>query len=284
MKLFGIRIRFHILSPLIFVMLFVFSGAEETLCMLLALSVHELGHLAAAYALKAKIDEIELMPYGAAIRLYGLWEIHPWKLFLISIAGPAANILFSAFLSLLAHGIPAYSQFLLDAMLSGLLVSFVNLIPALPLDGGRCLCAVLSLKIGRRRAVAVGVFAGRAFSVLLFILFIYTLIQTGTVSLLPLLCAVYIFASGRQEKAESEGAYLRSVLFSNKSDGSPRKANVIVVSKDQTVLSASKLLHPGESALVCVTDTDGKIIRVFSDSELASSLLLNANEPFSSFL
>ena len=61
MTLFGIRIRLHILSPLIFLLLSAFSGVREAVSMLTVLSVHELSHLLAAVLLHVRVDEIERM-------------------------------------------------------------------------------------------------------------------------------------------------------------------------------------------------------------------------------
>lgn len=283
MTLFGIRIKVHLLSPLILLLLFVFSGASEVWVMLFSLCVHEFGHLAAAFLLKAKIDELELMPYGAAIRLYGLWELHPVKLFLISLAGPASNFLIACMLSLAMRLFPSLGISLYGAMLSGLMLAAINLIPALPLDGGRCLCALLSLKLSRPRAVSIGMFAGKVFSLILFILFLQALFISGKVNLMPLISSVYIYASQRQEKAQSEGAYLRSRIL-KKTNPVARRASVLIVRESDTPFSAAKLLHPGECAVIAVTDTNGRILRVFSDEEVLRSLLHNANEPFQSFL
>ncbi|MBQ9856115.1 MAG: hypothetical protein IJO53_07955, partial [Clostridia bacterium] len=80
MTLFGIRVRIRLLSPIFFLLMIAFSGASAVFPPLTALAVHEFSHLICAVCLKTHIDEIELMPFGAAIRLYALWEIAPARL------------------------------------------------------------------------------------------------------------------------------------------------------------------------------------------------------------
>lgn len=280
MTLFGIRIKIHILSPLILMLLMVFSGAREVWIVLACLSVHEFGHLLCAWLLKAQIDEIELMPYGAAIRLYGLWELHPVKLLLISLAGPAASLALSACAALAACMLIGHAALLTEIMLTSLLLCGVNLIPALPLDGGRCLCAVMSLKFGRTRAVQAGILLGRLFSLFLLVSFVVPLIRSGEIRLMPLLSAVYIFASARQEKAQSEGAVLRMAILKGRPAPVARRCSLLIADAENTLLSAVKLLHPGESAVFAVRDESGKALRLLPQEAVLEALIKNANATF----
>ena len=100
------RVKVHILSPIVFVLLMVFSGPGSLFPPLIALSIHESAHLISAVLLKARIDEIELMPFGAAVRLYELWEISPYKLMIIALSGPFSNLLTASLLSLVMFFFP----------------------------------------------------------------------------------------------------------------------------------------------------------------------------------
>ena len=275
MTLFGIRIRLHILSPLMLILLFVFSGARNAFPMLASLSVHELSHLLAALFLKARVDEIELMPYGAAIRLYGLWETHPFRLLVISAAGPLSNLLLAAVCALLITLMPFSYPALMPLTEASLLLAFVNLLPALPLDGGRCLCALLSLKMKQSRAVAIGIFLGVLSAISILISSVYALLKTGSFPLLPALCAVYILASGAQERRQSEGAILRAKLLKS-SNLLPRRCVLICLDRATSVFEALKNTQPGEDALYAVTDESGTVLSLLSDTKVKNALLQNA--------
>lgn len=260
MTLKGIRIRIRFLSPIVFLLMIAFSGPSSVLPPLAALSVHELAHILAAFLLRAKIDEIELMPFGAAMRLYELWQISPVKLMLIALSGPAANLILSGFLSLFLFFCPQLAPEITPFLYSGLLIALVNLIPALPLDGGRFLSALLALKMKRTSAVRIGILFGRIFGVFLIISSVFAFIRTRSLPLTPILASVYLFASGEQEKRHAEGAAMRMLLLNRESNDPVKRAGVIMVKNHAPILDAVNAVRPGEETLFAVTDDEGEIL------------------------
>lgn len=95
---------------------------------LIAATVHELGHLIAIKLCGAKIMRIYLGAFGAKIEMK-LYPIISYKReIIIALAGPLAGAIFGAVLSFAG-------QYTLAGM--SLALTVFNLIPALPLDGGR---------------------------------------------------------------------------------------------------------------------------------------------------
>ncbi len=260
MTLKGIRVRIRLLSPIVFFLMIAFSGISSVLPPLAALSVHELAHILTAVILRAKIDEIELMPFGAAMRLYELWQISPFKLMLIALSGPIANLVLSGFLSLLLFFCPHLAPVITPFLYSGLLIALINLIPALPLDGGRFLSALLALRMKRTRAVRIGILLGRIFGVFLLISSLYAFIETHSLPLPPILASVYLFASGEQEKRHAEGATMRMLLLANERDEPVKRAGVILVKNHAPILDAVNAVRPGEESLFAITDDEGEIL------------------------
>lgn len=96
---------------------------------ILAAIVHELGHLAAIYALGSRPERISIGGAGAKIRtgpLEGKTE------FFSTAAGPAASFL-----------LLSVCRFFPKLALCGLVQGMFNLIPVYPMDGGRLLCCLL---------------------------------------------------------------------------------------------------------------------------------------------
>lgn len=260
MTIHGLRIRIRLLSPIIFLLMIAFSGMSSVLPPLLSLSIHELSHILCAILLSAKIDEIELMPFGAAMRLYELWQISPAKLMLISLAGPLSNILFSSLLAVFLFFFPSYSPSVAPFLYASLMIAFVNLLPALPLDGGRFMTALLSLKMKRAYAVRIGIWAGRILGVILILSSAYVFLETRAVPLMPILASVYLFASGEQEKRYCEGATMRMLLLNNQSPKPVQRAGVIMVNKCAKLLDAVNAVRPGEDSLFAITDDEGELV------------------------
>ncbi|MBQ5770973.1 MAG: hypothetical protein IIW08_07340 [Clostridia bacterium] len=283
MTLKGIRIRIRVLSPIVFILMAAFSGIESVLPPLAALSVHELSHILTAVILRAKIDEIELMPFGAAMRLYELWQISPGKLMLIALAGPMANLIFSGFLSLFLFFCPRFAPQISPFLFSGILIALVNLIPALPLDGGRFLSALLALRMKRTRAVRIGIWCGRIFGVFLIVSSVFSFIKTHSLPLTPILASVYLFASGEQEKRHAEGAAMRMLLLNEENDSPVKRAGLIVVKNHAPLLDAVNAVRPGEESLFAITDDEGEILTLLPLKKVLFALKKDASSTTDAF-
>lgn len=103
---------------------------------LLACALHELGHWLAICLLGGKVARLRLTAVGAELALDGSRPLSYGRECAAALAGPAA--------SLLTAELAAWSRLYLLAGLS-LGQGLFNLLPVLPLDGGRALGLLLSL-------------------------------------------------------------------------------------------------------------------------------------------
>lgn len=281
MTLWGIRLRVHALTPLVLLVIAALSGGKALIPSFIALGVHEGAHLAYAIRMRARIDEIELMPFGAAIRLYELWSESSSRLIAISLAGPAANLLLCALLTFLLHFFPRLAPEFIPVFYMSLAVCAVNLIPALPLDGGRAFCALLSRRISRSKSVKIGILLGRLLSAGLVLFAMYLFWKRKKLQLTLIFSAVYIFASGEKELRQSEGALLRSLLLSPAPAPSPIPARWIQVSEGDRLYDAARAMETGVRHLFAVTDEAGRFRRVVTQDELAQALKKDSTVTFS---
>lgn len=96
---------------------------------LLAMTVHELGHLGAIFLCGGRPHGLCLGTRGAVIRVEGL---SPRQELFCALAGPGAGLLLLVF-----------GKILPVTALVALCHSLYNLLPIYPLDGGRALCCAL---------------------------------------------------------------------------------------------------------------------------------------------
>lgn len=280
MTLGGIRLRVHPLMPLVLALMYMLSGGQALIPSLIALGLHESAHLLVALKVQARIDEIELMPFGAAIRLYELWEISSARLLLISLAGPLMNFVSAAAFSLFVYVFPGLIGLLTPVIRMSLALALINLVPALPLDGGRAFCALLSARLPRAKCVRIGVRNGKILALVLFVGAGAYLATARKLHLGLILAAIYIFASGEREKQQAEGASLRMFLLSTVPLATPAFAKWILVRASDTLLSASRLMESGSPYLFCVVDTNGKFLQAVTQAELNRRVKENASARF----
>ena len=105
---------------------------------LLACVLHELGHVAAAAWLGGRVEELSLTAVGAELRIHYSVPLSYGQDSLVALAGPAAN--------LAAGGVFLALGWTLAAVLT-LAIGAFNLLPVIPLDGGRVIYGLLAWRL-----------------------------------------------------------------------------------------------------------------------------------------
>lgn len=186
------------------------SSWQACLAAMAALFVHELSHYLVSVMLGERMDRVELTPFG------GVMTYEPGKSpskglrgIAVSAAGPAGNYLFIAALSAAARqGIPD-AQLARQMILANTTMLVINLLPALPLDGGRILFSAGYYLFGVSGLVRclslLGVLAGAGFLAL----GLYGMICLGILNLSLLIVGGYLMicAAGSQRILLAENLY-----------------------------------------------------------------------------
>jgi Zn-dependent protease len=153
-------------------------GAVLVLALFACVALHELGHSLVAQRLGVSVREILLLPIGGIARLSREPKTALHEL-LIAVAGPAVNVVIAVVLIGLAliglgptwfstgafmHefvGPPSALGFLAALIVSNVGLAVFNMVPALPMDGGRVFRALLSFPLGKLRATLVAAAVGQ---------------------------------------------------------------------------------------------------------------------------
>lgn len=127
---------------LIFALAYFFDGSGMLSALLPAAVVHEAGHAAVLLAFGARLRRLRMDIFGLRLDYGG--RLSRGALLCSALAGPAAGLLYA---------FPAMGAADRGVKMSGaisLLLSGFNLLPALPLDGGRALSALCAARTVRR--------------------------------------------------------------------------------------------------------------------------------------
>ena len=156
---------------------FVMAAAFVVL-LYLSVLVHELSHSVVARGLGLPVRRILLYPLG------GFSEIErepptPGREFLVSSAGPALSLVLAAGGYGLTHVVPEGTiagVLVAQLMWANLVIGIFNLLPGLPLDGGRMLRAVIWKVTGRPATSTIAAaWAGRVIALALIAFALFTL-------------------------------------------------------------------------------------------------------------
>lgn len=218
-SLFGIPVKIHWTFGLLF--LYVgYIGISNNLswqstafyglfviCLFICVVLHELGHALMARRFQVKTVDIILSPIGGVARLTHL-PSKPKQEFLIAIAGPLVNVVIAILVGMvmwaLGVGLSTFqaereetiflaSDFLPFLLVMNIVLFFFNLLPAFPMDGGRVLRSLLSMKMSRTRATLIAVRIGQVLAVL----FVIGGLWLGQI-VLPVI-GIFIFLSASNE-------------------------------------------------------------------------------------
>ena len=128
---------------------FAFGGSFH-LCLIayMVAIIHEMGHLLASKILGYSANGMKIEPFGVCLNLSSHISNSPHE-FVISMAGPFANFIMLALGTALAYsGICIPKAF----FVANFYMLFINLLPVMPLDGGRIIKSVLKAEIGEKKA------------------------------------------------------------------------------------------------------------------------------------
>ena len=156
------------ISPLTLLsaVILVVSGCGLTLLSYAAVLLpHELAHAYVSERLGYRVRRMRILPYGIALSGDYMY-FKPADEIKIALAGPAVNLVMFASFAALWWFFPAVYSATQYIAFAALFTAFVNLLPILPLDGGRALRAFLlcfaSEKVSCVAMRIIGLFAGAA--------------------------------------------------------------------------------------------------------------------------
>lgn len=185
-----VNLSFVLLLGLVFVAYGGLIGVGLVLLAFGSVLLHELGHALVARRLGVHVAGIELSFFGGAAKMVQMPR-SPSDEIAIAAAGPAVSLMLAG----LGFGLGVGLSVPLLAYIGwiNVVIAGFNLIPALPMDGGRILRAVLSRRMGLVRATDLAVDIARGVAVVFFVLGLF-----GAYQLLVL--APMLWLMGSQER------------------------------------------------------------------------------------
>ncbi|SPT56737.1 site-2 protease family protein [Actinomadura madurae] len=239
--------------------------------------VHELSHAVTARAFGLPVRSVTLHILGGETAIEREAPT-PGREFLIAFAGPLTNLLLAG-AGLLAHAtltLPDVALLLLEALtFANLLVGLFNLLPGLPLDGGRLVRAAVWKATGNSRngAVFAG-WVGRAVAIACLIagayLATYTTADDGGIGWLALLWSALVASFiwvGATQAIRAERVRDRIPLLSARHLA--RRATLVTA--DTPLAEAIRRAHDDHAGAIVIADHDGRPLGLVNEKAVTAT-------------
>lgn len=238
--------------------------------------LHELAHAGVSALLRHPPREVEITPLGAMMRLEDEERLPLFARLLVIAAGPALTALLCALsLVLTKFGIlsRAGGRILL---LSNAGILLVNLLPALPLDGGRLLSAVLSRFVRRDTCWRVMRIIGSVLGVALVVFGGVLAVKTGQGNFSLMAAGCFLLYSAIAATTSAAMAELRALMDRKiriEARGSLPIQPLAMLST-RTMRNAVRALHPTRMTLLYVLEPGTmRCIGVLTEQEVIAAYL-----------
>lgn len=265
-----IRIKLNLFF-ILFLSASLYTGyIKQSITIFISVLLHEIGHAIIAKALTIHVEEIELFPFGGVAKMEDITKYGGYMEAFIGIAGPVV----SGAIALISAMLSAYDDvFAIIAQFNFILFIF-NLLPALPMDGGRILRNVLIHHMSYKQATKVMVVSGRLIAILL-VLYNILIIYRGSTSFAFIITGIFIYLGCHKEMKFCSYYYLMNKNNYKKNHGGKRrlKTRIIKVYEHSYVRFAANQFSPGTVCIVHVLDSSGNVISVLSEADIMDAFL-----------
>ncbi|WP_371371522.1 site-2 protease family protein [Sporomusa aerivorans] len=261
---------------LILIAIFMAAGlVSKVLLIFSAVLWHESAHMLMAVGLGYRVKQVELLPFGAIARIDRLADAGAASEIMIAAAGPLASMGLAVLCYALGEGAGNWQEVLRFFTDINLMLAGFNLLPALPLDGGRILRALLSRRRDYRDATAIVVTISHITGGLLLAFAGVTFWLYNTLNLTMLIAAVFLFLTAQTENRLA-GFRVMRILANKKAEltGSGiMPASHLTAMKTATIREIIRLFGSEEYYIVHVVDKDFKLCGALTETEIWEGLI-----------
>ena len=231
------------------------------------MALHETAHLIAAVCVGLKIDCVILQPFGLNLRLKNRIVNTFSDEVILYLSGPFFNAV-AALVSIWIYSLCG-AEVVREFYAMNIALFAVNMLPAMPLDGGVLLKRFLSRRMGYKAANRVSGAISAVICVTLAALGVYVVTVNRTnfsLILFSLLLMGNIFT--QREKYDVD--FVSELMFAEKKK--KNRVRLIAADTDSNIRDVAARFNRGCYAIVYFIDNDGKIADVKTETEIIESL------------
>lgn len=252
------------------------GGFIELITLFAIVLIHEMGHMSAALAFGIKVRSIQLLPFGGVVSIEDHGKLTPWKEIAIALAGPLQNgIMMGIGLTFMTVGF-GDREFISYIVQGNMVIALFNLLPILPLDGGKILQALASRYFSYHWTL---LWASRVSIVTSVVVVLYSLLPLvkgeGIIQLNILMIGIFLFYSNFVDYRNLPFRFMRFLMnrehVHSKYILNGDNAQPIMTDTAKHLENILRLFKREKYHLIYVVDKNGSVIAVMPEQRLISA-------------
>lgn len=265
------RIKIN-MSFILFLFISLYLGYwQYMLIIFISVLAHELGHGIMAKALGVNVIEVQLFPFGGIAIMENIAKYGGYKELIVAISGPIISMVIGLIFILYKN---AFFFGELIYRYNSVLFLF-NLLPVLPLDGGRVVRNILLYRTSYKRATKFMTIGGKLLAIILASFNIYLIIK-GQETAAYMAGAIFIFAGAIKE--EKNCSYIYLLNRNNKKERMIGKKGFsyrpLKASKETYLRNIVDQFSPGNVCKIRIYDERGAFIIELSEADIMNGFLM----------
>ncbi|MBR2569926.1 MAG: M50 family metallopeptidase [Paenibacillus sp.] len=269
----------------LFVMLLALSAITghilELVTLFVIVIVHEMGHVLTAKAFGWSIEEVKLLPFGGVAETKDGAVAPGWQECIVAAAGPLQNGIMIVIALWFAHmGIWSleWANYFIEA---NMLIACFNLLPILPLDGGRMLQASCGRLVSYHRMLIMGVWFSLVSSTLLGIFALLPLFNKEPLHLNMLVLSIFLAWSNWVERKHIPYRFVRFLVNRPKRlrrwEQEIHLGQPIITEADRPVSAILKRFRRDMYHLIYIMGQNGRIEKIIPEQQLIDAYFDDPN-------
>lgn len=271
----GIRVKINWLLFLITILWIITGYIQIALIVFAALILHETAHILAARGFNVRVYQLELLPFGSSAMMDDVFEQMPLEESLIAAAGPAASVMTAALATTVRSYFPAFAPEALEEFIKySFLIAGFNLLPVLPLDGGRIMRASLARINDYGRATRITSVLGIILGLGMVGWGAYSFFIQRADVMLPML-GIFLILSAAGELKQSRFELARAMMNRHRCQENSlyMGVKVLAVRQEMQIYKAVRLFKDKNYYVIRVINDDMKLLGTLDETQIQSAML-----------
>ena len=139
----------------------ILNQLELYLLFIVFITIHEIMHALVGIICGFKPASMEIMPFGLSLTFYSFSSANAKKKIITYLAGPISNIILAIIFIGVSNKYNTNDEIIVYSIYTNILLGIFNLLPILPLDGGKILKEILKKIYGNKKSYSLISFIGK---------------------------------------------------------------------------------------------------------------------------